>query len=156
MYTSGSIVSSGEDRVLFSWYSMRSMVVIRSSTHNALWPWCQPVGWWFGCQIQLGSEDRHCRVGTYCPLGWQTTSVFEDHLGVHLVQAEISLVRRYALHTYLGSAWSFHTFFKVLLAPRLGSMRLPQSLFSESGYGFPFHNDSDWYRQGRPMNHWHQ
>jgi hypothetical protein len=27
------------------------------------------------------------------------TIVFEDHLGVHLVQAEISLVRRYALQT---------------------------------------------------------
>ena len=26
-------------------------------------------------------------------LGWQRTLVFEDHLGVHLVQAEISLVR---------------------------------------------------------------
>jgi len=31
MYTSGSIVSSGEDRVLFSWYFMRSMVVIQYS-----------------------------------------------------------------------------------------------------------------------------
>jgi hypothetical protein len=28
VYTSGSIVSSGEDRVLFSWYFMRSMAVI--------------------------------------------------------------------------------------------------------------------------------
>jgi len=45
-------------------------------------------------------KDRHCRVGTCYPLGWQRTLVFEDHLGVHLVQAEISLVRRYALQTY--------------------------------------------------------
>jgi len=28
------------------------------------------------------------------------TLVFEDHKGVHLVQAEISMVRRYALQTY--------------------------------------------------------
>jgi len=29
---------------------------------------------------------------------------FEDHLGVHLVQTEIHLVRRYALQICLGSA----------------------------------------------------
>jgi hypothetical protein len=28
-------------------------------------------------------------LGMYCPLGWQRTLVFEDHLGVYLVQAEI-------------------------------------------------------------------
>jgi hypothetical protein len=38
---------------------------------------------------------------------------------------------------------AFTRVFVVLLAPRLGSMRLPQSLFSESGYSFPFHYDSD-------------
>jgi len=113
---------------------------------------CGLVGWM--SKSQLCSEDRHCRVGTYCPLGWQRTLVFEDHLRVHLMQAEISLARRYALQTFWGSARSFHTCFVVLLAPRLGSMRLPQSLFSESGYGFPSHFVSDWYRQGRPMNHW--
>ena len=37
----------------------------------------------------------------------------------------------------------------VLLAPRLGSMRLPQSLFSESGYGFLFYFGSNWYKAGQ-------
>ena len=38
---------------------------------------------------------------------------------------------------------AFTRVFVVLMAPRLGSMRLPQSLSSESGYGFPFHFNSD-------------
>ena len=37
-------------------------------------------------------------------LGGREPLFFEDPLGVHLVQAEISLVRRYALQNYGGSA----------------------------------------------------
>jgi len=72
-------------------------------------------------------------------LGGRLTPVFEDHLSVHLMRAEISLARWFALQTYWGSAWSFHTCFVVLLAPRLGSIKPPLSLFSESrGYIFLF------------------
>ena len=46
VYTSGSIVSSGEDRVLFSRYSMRSMVVIQySQCPVAVMSACGLVGW---------------------------------------------------------------------------------------------------------------
>jgi len=156
VYTSGSIVSSGEDAALFSWYSMRSMVVIQYSMpcgrNVSLW-----VGGW-DVKADFVPKIDHCRVGTHCPLGWQRTLVFEDHLGVHLVRAEIILVRWFALHSFWGSAWSFHVCFVILLAPRLGLWNLhnlsrllwetslrdfsESSLwdFSESrGYGFSFH-----------------
>ena len=53
---------------------------------------CGLVGWMSKLTLFRRSTFR---VGTHCPLGWQRNLVFEDHLGIHLVQAETSLVRRY-------------------------------------------------------------
>ena len=77
---------------------MRSMVVIQySQCPVAVMSACGLVVWMSKLTL---FQNRHCRVGTCCPLGWQRTLVFEDHLDVHLVQTEMSLVRRYALQTY--------------------------------------------------------
>jgi hypothetical protein len=55
-------------------------------------------------QPQLKNQLTKSHESSLPTIGHDRTLVFEDHLGVHLVQAEISLVRRYALQTYLGSA----------------------------------------------------
>jgi len=69
-------MSSWEDRVHYYWYSMKSMVVIQySQCPVAVMSACGLVG---GCQSWLCSEDRHCRVGTYCPFGWQRTLIWRS------------------------------------------------------------------------------